>query len=77
LVAKAAGKVKIIDEVHEIQQPSPSSFVARTTRRSSETSKTEEYRSTPSLEGIKKKRSVSLFYVYSYADVAKETMFGE
>ncbi|KAF2463176.1 uncharacterized protein BDR25DRAFT_347392 [Lindgomyces ingoldianus] len=33
---KSPGKIKVIDEVHEVQQLSPRSFIARTTRRSSE-----------------------------------------
>lgn len=34
---KPPANIQVIDEVHEVQQLSPSSFVSRTTRRSSET----------------------------------------
>lgn len=38
----SAPKGKVIDEVHEVQQLSPRSFIARTTRRSSEAADPEE-----------------------------------
>lgn len=58
---KSPGKIKVIDEVHEVQQLSPRSFVARTTRRSSEVAEPEEERgSTPSPNSTKDKKKEKL-----------------
>lgn len=54
---KTPAKIKVIDEVHEVQQLSPRSFIARTTRRSSEVADLEEEtEATPSPKSKKKKK---------------------
>ncbi|KAF2255517.1 hypothetical protein BU26DRAFT_471096 [Trematosphaeria pertusa] len=57
---KSPGKVKVIDEVHEVQQLSPRSFIARTTRMSSEAAEPEDIVPVSAPSEKRKKRAYSV-----------------
>ena len=56
---KATGKVKVLDEVHEVQQLSPTSYVARTTRIGTESAELIEPSGKATSPKGKKKKYVS------------------
>ncbi|KAF2120538.1 hypothetical protein BDV96DRAFT_671612 [Lophiotrema nucula] len=53
---RSPGKIRVIDEVHEVQQLSPTSYIARTTRRSSESVDPKEVAPASSPKDNKKKK---------------------